>query len=327
MLAVRVRNAKAEGLKKFLKKNALLNSKYRVFSSNSFIYFPLSSQLDDRLKKKAKAFGAEIINCKFKRQDTPRNEGKLQGYDLYGSIAVIECEPGEASALSHKLMNANKNIKTVLRKGGAVSGKYRTRKFFYVTGTKNYIAEYRENNCIFRFDIRKVFFSTRLSFERKRICNLVKNGEKVIVLFAGVGPYAIEIAKTHKKSKLIAIELNSAACSYMHENIKLNKTDNVIVEHGDALDFAKKYAVFADRIILPLPKRALEFIPAALKMGKNRCTVHYYTFCKSDGVQEEINRISEAFARNNKKMKLISYRVVRSYSAYEVEIVLDVLAH
>ena len=62
-------------------------------------------------------------------------------------------------------MRFDDRIETVLLKAGPVEGRYRTRKLSYLTGAKKYMVEYRENGCLFRFDPRKTFFSSRLSFE------------------------------------------------------------------------------------------------------------------------------------------------------------------
>ncbi|MDE1855272.1 MAG: hypothetical protein KGH57_03075 [Candidatus Micrarchaeota archaeon] len=246
-----------------------------------------------------------------------------RGYDLYGNIAVIDAPPKSAKTVARRMLSENGNIETVLRKGGAVKGRYRTRRFVYVAGKKNYIATYRENGCVFKFDIRRTFFSTRLAFERKRISDLVKDGERVVVMFGGVGPYSIEIAKQYRNCEVISIELNPAACAYARENARLNKTPNVAVEHGSVEKFEEKYAGFADRIIMPLPNGAARFLTSALLMCGRRCTIHYYAFCKIGGVKQEISALRTFFAKRKKKFKLLGYRTARPYSARDVEVAVD----
>lgn len=329
MLGIRIQKGKAEGLRKYLKRNGNLNSKYRVFSSNSFIYFPLVEPPDIGLGRKLEELEAKTVDKDFKpirermRRTAGAPEGAAHGYDLYGNIAVIDAEPDAARKMAAGLMLSNKNIKTVLRKGSAVRGRYRTRKFLFVSGKKNYLATYRENGCILKFDIRKVFFSTRLAYERKRVGDLVRDGENVIVMFAGVGPYAIEIAKSHKKCSVVAIELNKTACKYMRENIALNKTENVVCEEGDVNEFAGKYRGFADRIIMPLPKGALNFLPAAIRMRRRKCIIHYYLFCDAEKIDDSINSIKSFFTKRGVGIKLLGYRIVRPYSSTIVEIALD----
>jgi tRNA (guanine37-N1)-methyltransferase len=329
MLGARVEKGKAEGLKKFLKKNGRLNSNYEVFRSNSFIYFPLNGELDGKTEKAARRLGAELVDKKFKLLKGRMQKSRIirnaaRGYDLYGNIAVIDATPGAAKKMARLLLKSNKNIRTVLRKGGSVSGKYRTRKFIFVSGERKYIAAYRENGCLFRFDVRKVFFSTRLAYERKRISDLVRDGEHVMVLFAGVGPYAIEIAKSHKRSKVVAIELNSSACKNMRENIMLNKVKNVVCEEGDVNKFGDKYKGFADRIVMPLPKDSSSFLPVALKMSKRGCVIHYYHFCRADKVKDITNSVKLFFRKKGANATVVNQRAVRPYSSREIEIVLDI---
>lgn len=250
-----------------------------------------------------------------------------RGYDLYGNIAVIDAPPRAAKYLARRLLRETKNVETVLRKGSAVKGRYRTRKFVYVAGKRNYIATYRENGCIFRFDIRKVFFSTRLAYERKRVGDLVKDGENVLVMFAGVGPYAIEIAKTHRRCKVVSIELGSAASRYAAENVRLNKLSNVIVEQGSVEKFTEKYAHFADRVIMPLPKDMFSFLPTTLRMCATRCVLHCYFFSKSDKTAESLDRLELFFKSHGKKYRLLHHRVVRPYSAKDVEVAADLLVY
>ena len=101
-----------------------------------------------------------------------------RGYDLLGNIAIIEEESrAKEREKAKELLGTHKQVRTVLAKAGAVTGVYRIRKVRYVAGERNYTADYRENNCLFRFDVRKTFFSNRLSFERTRILGLVKPKE------------------------------------------------------------------------------------------------------------------------------------------------------
>jgi len=257
------------------------------------------------------------------------NEGfaKLsRGYDLLGDIAIIDFKGSrdEEKKAAKVLMEFNSSIKTVLAKAGAITGKYRIRKVRYVAGKRNFIAEYRENGCVFRFDVRKTYFSNRLSFERSRILKLVKKGENVVIMFAGVGPFAVEIAKNIKETKVIAIELNRDAYKYMLENIKLNKLGNMKAVCGDVHKIAKKYKGSADRVIMPLPNSSLEFLDDAYTVAGKNAVVHLYLFSKiEDGFDHVTSAIKEHSKRKKYKIKVLDKRVVRPYSATEQEVVID----
>ena len=249
-------------------------------------------------------------------------EQARKGYDVLGNIAIIDAEPKAAKAAAGLILSTHKNITTVLRKVGAVSGKYRKRKYAYVLGKRNYVARYTENGSTFIFDVRTAFFSSRLAYERKRICSLVGEQERVFVMFAGVGPFAIEIAKSHRQSRVVALELNRAAFGYLAKNISLNKTSNVVPILGDALSPPKEYEGFASRIIMPHPSDSLRFFKAALRISGPQCSIHLYLFTEDGGASAERELASTA-ASMGFSLEVTSKRTVRTYSTKISEIVID----
>jgi tRNA (guanine37-N1)-methyltransferase len=193
-----------------------------------------------------------------------------------------------------------------------------------VCGKRKYAVQYRENGCVFSFDPRKAFFSSRLSFERSRILNASKDNEKTMVMFAGIGPFAIEIGKKNKNSEIVAIEINPYACSSMRKNIRINKIHNVKVDCGDVKKLAKKYPDFADRIIMPLPWSSLEFLDDALRVSKKKATVHLYVFGNKEELPDSAwGMIKEHAKKNDYKASMLFSRAVRTYSASEIEMVID----
>lgn len=270
-----------------------------------------------RLKKQNTSYRERLLE-EFGEKEY---ENLTKSFDLVGNIAVIDVEKGYARKVAKIIMETHKNVETVLRKGGAVKGKYRTREYLFVLGKRNYIARYKENGSTFLFDIRKVFFSARLAYERKRVSDLSKNGEKVIVMFAGIGPFAIEAAKGKKDSKILAIEMNRHAYGYLLENIKINKLKNVVPILSDAGLKERKYKGFADRIIMPLPKDAYEFLESAFFMAGKRCVIHYYAFVEDE--KKEVERVREFALRHKHRFRLLGSRVVRPYSSTISEIALD----
>lgn len=310
---------------------------YDVYRSHSFIYFPVIG-VDVKERKELARMGAGVEQgvrfdgrersayreMLLKEAGSKAYKSMTKSYDLLGNIAIVDGSASEARTLAKAVMAVNKNVRTVVRKDSAVRGIYRTRRFAYVAGEKTFIATCRENGVSLRFDIRKSFFSTRLAYERGRISSLVRKGETVMVMFSGVGPFALVIGKAHPDSRVIGIELNKAAHKFMLENIKLNKLRNVKAELGDVKKVARKYRNSADRIIMPLPKDSYNFLGAALLASKRHCTFHYYAFDSADDpYRMHIERIRAFFEKRGRKVRIVGKRIVRPYSSREVEIVLD----
>ena len=84
---------------------------------------------------------------------------------------------------------------------------------------------HRENHCFFKLDVAKMMWSKGNTTERKRIGTIVKDGEIVVDMFAGIGYFSIPIAVHSKPEKIYSIEINPVSYSYLKENIALNKSD------------------------------------------------------------------------------------------------------
>ncbi len=211
---------------------------------------------------------------------TEEEMGHLKAaFDVVGDIAIIEVDEElrkKEKVIAQTLLGLHKNLKVVCRKEGQHEGEFRTQKMKVLAGENRLETEHRENNCRFRVDVEKVYFSPRLSTERKRMAEEVKEGENVLVMFSGAGPYPIVIAKNSKAAEIVGIEKNPEGHKYALLNAKLNKTDNVTFYVGDVRDVAirKKF----DRVLMPLPKGGEDFLDVALKRVKPGGIVHFYDF-------------------------------------------------
>jgi tRNA (guanine37-N1)-methyltransferase len=335
---LKIEPKKANAARSMLMDAGLFDTSRHVQHSRSYVYFPIKVK-DAKAKKLSAKLHADIVSKKepdkgakddFRARlsdilTTEEQQLLSRGYDQLGDIAIIEFDGSKAKGrkIGKLLIETNSSIKTVLAKAGAVQGKYRIRKVEYLAGKRNFIATYRENNCTFRFDVRKVFFSNRLSYERSRILGLVKDGENVMVMFAGVGPFAIEIAKANPKTSVVAIEMNRFGYKYMRESITLNKLSNVKPVLGDVKKMSGKYKNFADRIIMPLPRSSMEFLDDVHKVAKKNAIVHFYVFSETGSIDKIKEKIIDHAKKLHHKIKFLDERVVRPYSTFESEFVID----
>ena len=103
-------------------------------------------------------------------------------------------------------MEVHPNVRAVFAKSGWVSGTERIMPLRYVAGENRTQTIHKEHGCSFKVDLSKVFFSPRLSSEHQRIAKLVDEGERVVDMFAGVGPFSILIAKGLSDVRVEAID-------------------------------------------------------------------------------------------------------------------------
>ncbi len=327
---------KGERIRKALIEDGILVSGYRITAKDDFLFFPISVdewreyqviELEgEPLPGKSRDL-REVISGKLTDGEI---EMLVTSYDVVGDIIIIEIPPGlekKEGIIADALLEVNPNSNVVVKKLGPMEGEYRLRRMEVIGGGDRTWTEHREHGCRMRLDISKVYFSVRLSTERKRIAELVRHGERVLALFAGVGPFPLVINRYQPDCRIIAIELNPDAVRYMKENVLLNRCDeNITPIQGDAREIVlSSFQDYADRLIMPLPKSAEDFLDVAIAGIRNNGIIHFYTFDSEGTVFPEARRkMQKAAERAGVDAHIVNRRVVRSYAPGVVQVVLDV---
>ena len=207
-----------------------------------------------------------------------------RSFDTVGDIAVLEIPPELKKlekSIAWRLKQSHPNINVVAKKVGITSGKYRIRKIEVLAGEKRTETMHKEAGLKMYADLNKVYFSPRLGGERLRISKLIKSNEDVLVLFAGVGPQALVIAKQHPSSLVWAIELNPEAFKLMKKNIRVNYLGYQIIPiKGDVKTEIPKLKKKFDRIIMVLPHKDEKYLYQALSVAKTNAKIHMYAIAK-----------------------------------------------
>ena len=251
-----------------------------------------------------------------------------RAFDFLGSIAVVNFKKdvkfAEKKKFSKKLMKSNKAIKTVLEKHGKVKGRLRVPALRHIAGEKTKEVLYRENGCVFRFNLEKVYFSPRLSNERKEIANKIKKNDSVLVMFAGVGPYSIVIAKNSKASKVVSNEINRIANKYARLNVELNKLKNKIeFWDGDIKKFAQKKKEKFSVIVMPRPQLKNTFLKEAFKFSKKGTRIYYYDFCEVKDRNKILDKVKNEAKKAKKQIKILKVKTAGEIAPYRVRLRID----
>ncbi|TFH23294.1 class I SAM-dependent methyltransferase family protein [Candidatus Bathyarchaeota archaeon] len=221
--------------------------------------------------------------------------GKVyNSFDVIGDIAIIKINTLQyAEAIAKQIMASQRKIKTVLTPATSITGDFRVRELKHLAGENKTITRHKESGCTFKVDVEKCYFSPRLSHEHSRIAKLVQSGETVVNMFAVVGCFSIIIAKTANQSKVYSIDVNPAAIQCMDENVRINQVGgSVFPMLGDAKDIINsKLQGVADRVLMPLPEIALEYLPYALSALKQTGGwIHYYDFQHAPGIENHTEK-------------------------------------
>ena len=252
-------------------------------------------------------------------------------YDTVGDIMILEFRDPELAKkkkqIGEFMLNNYKNINVVASRVGMHEGVYRTQKLEVLAGENRKETIHNESKARIMLDVENVYFSPRLSTERLRIAKQVKNGENVLVMFSGCSPYICVIAKNSKPKEIYGIEINPTGHEYALKNIKLNKISNAHLYQGDVRDIVpnlKKEKIKFDRIIMPLPKQAEDFLDSALSVSKKGTIIHLYQFLKKEEIPDlALYRIQTACKKVKKKYKIMNWRKCGQFSPSVFRVVVD----
>lgn len=257
------------------------------------------------------------------------NENELnflpRSFDLIGNIALIQIPKelkSKAKSIAQTLLREHKNIKTVYSKG-KISGRLRVPKLKWLAGQHLEETIHKESGCIFELNVKTCFFSPRLSTDRLEIAKQVKKNEKVLVMFSGVAPYAIIIAKHAKPKKVTCIELNKNAVKYAKENILINKIKNIEVLQGDVKKIKKLVKEKFDRIVMPRPQLKYDFLKEAFFVAKKGTIINFHDFVLEKDIDKVKERIEKAAKKAKKKVKILRIKKVREVAPFKYNIRVD----
>ena len=287
----------AEEKRQELIRSGLLDKTLKPRAKGDVILFPVTEYLD----------GAE--RCSFPAHPI---EEELPRHELIGGIAVMQ-ERDISGA--ERLLASRPSLHTILYPESQVEGDFRTRRFEVLAGLPTTKTRYTEYGLTLAIDLEAAYFSARLASERRRILSRMSPGERVLDMFAGVGPFALTLAGS--ASFVVASDINPAAVLLMKENIRRNKTERVLPVLSDANRLPVLLPWVFDRVIMNFPLYAYRFLPSALRLCRPGGTIHCYALVSREGeLLPEINRMP---------VEGVGERYVRSYSPGKWHAVYDIL--
>jgi len=334
-LAVKTRSA--EKARRALAEAGLLDNRYPVLKDEKFVIFPLldgsypENIPDDLAKYEFREMEMEPRKMRprsFKEiVDLPFELSELipSSYDIIGEIGIIRL-PDEL--LPHKMEIAramrefNRNLKTVCLDRG-VKGEFRLRDLEVLDGLMNLETTHVENNLRFKLDPSKVYFSPRLATERMRVARSIETEERVLDMFSGVGPFALNIAMHSPAESVVGIDLNPDCIHYFQNNITLNSLDEKVEAYlGDSGEVASTLVPF-DRIVMNLPHSSMDHLPFALLLLEQG-NIHLYRMVEEGGFMNEVARIMEIARNEGEDISILGSREVHNYSPSRSMMVFDI---
>ncbi len=343
---VRVSVRDGERVRKHLLNAGLLDIDYKIQADGDSLIIPLTRECSKREMQTLLGIEVGVETHEFDLIRTgPRTlaealEGVLspeeiallpRAYDLVGDIAILEI-PRELEAHKYEIGRAfhkiHPNFVTVLAKHGAITGTKRTRQYELLSGLPKTDTIHIEYGCRIAVDLAKAYFSPRLLEEHHRLAKSVKDGNVVLDMFTGVGPFALHIAKT-KKAHIVAVDINPDAIALLKKSMTLNRLVGTIEPVvSDAREYVRTQTPQSfDHVIMNHPSGSSEFMPEACLAVRSGGVIHYYDFVAGPSPEEVLQgKVTDLVTRTGRSIQRIgTIRRVRDSAPYEYQMVIDII--
>ena len=236
-------------------------------------------------------------------------------YKKIGDILIID---KNYSSDDFESLSEKHNVKTVM-KIDHIQGTKREPVYKVLYGDETETT-HKENGCLFKLDLAKVMWSKGNNNERLRIAKLVKDGETVIDMFAGIGYFSIPIGVHSKAKQVYAIEINPNSHHYLCENIKLNNLNNITPILGDCIVETPKLK--ADRILMGYVKTTHHYLKAAIDSLNEGGILHYHETVPEKLM--ETRPIERIIAQSGEReVELLKINKIKKYSPGVHHVVID----
>ncbi len=330
MFAVRVNSKRAGELIKKLEELGLRDKSRRIVARGDYVEIPV--RFGEELRKLESELGVEVVEQKNPVYARPRTlEDALRDklpenvlrklpktYKVLGDVILVKLRDDildYAETIGKALLEINPHCKSVWLDRGK-RGMLRKPDVELIAGEGGETI-HREGGCIYKFDVSRVMFSPGNQAERIRMGRIVREGEVVVDMFAGIGYFTVPMAK---KAKVYAVEINPDSYHYLLENLRLNEVRSVIPILGDSM-FVTPEGV-ASRVVMG-HVNCSEFLPVAIRALKGRGWIHYHESVPEAVLERPVRRVISAARRLGKNVRIEGLRKVKNYSPGVIHVVVD----
>ncbi len=327
MKVVKVPKVRAEEVRKFAEKIGAKDRRRLITFDGEYVYIPIYDGFEDRFSEFevvedenpvfAKKY--DIKKITEERFSKEVSEG-IVSFKVLGDLAIVKLV-GSAKEFGEKIgeliLETFPRIRAVWCDEGK-EGMERKPKVRLLAG-RGSVTIHKEHGCLFKVDVTKVMFSLGNQYEKLRVASLVKEGEVVLDMFAGIGYFTIPLANHSRAEKIYSFEINFEAYKLLLDNLKLNKIGNVVAINMDSMYVPER---FADRVIMG-HIFAEDFIEVAVRALERDGYIHYHESVPEKIIERPVKRIEAVCKRLNRDVKILGVRKVKNYSPGVVHVVVD----
>ncbi|QLH81541.1 class I SAM-dependent methyltransferase [Halosimplex pelagicum] len=245
---------------------------------------------------------------------------------VLGTVVLVDAGDAPRPAeLGEALLDLHGAADTVLARG-PITGAHREPDVTVLAGEGDTETVHREHGTTYAMDLAEVMFSPGNKAERARMGEQVSEGERVVDMFAGIGYFAVPMARAG--AAVTAVERNPASFEFLLENVRRNGVaDRVQPYRADCRDVLEQTDpatdVRADRIVMGYYE-AHEYLDSALGALEPGGVVHMHEATPEALVPDRpVERLRDAAADRDRSVEILETRRVKGYSEGVAHVVVD----
>lgn len=249
------------------------------------------------------------------------------GYQRLGHVLLLRLPTslGEQAPQIGELYREELGVDTVLNFEGGIQGELRRPRLRLLVGQRTETV-HREEGVLWHLDAAQIMFAAGNRSERRRAGELVRPGERVADLFAGIGYFTVPAAKFGGPRVVHAVEKDPGSYGYLLRNLRANAVEDRVVPHlGDNREVELPVGSF-DRVFLGLLPTSLAFLPRALELLDPRGGwLHVHVVVPSARWEETAAaEVAGAVAGSGGEILDVRPRRVKPYGPARTHVVVDV---
>ncbi|KAJ1453712.1 Met-10+ like-protein-domain-containing protein [Pelagophyceae sp. CCMP2097] len=161
------------------------------------------------------------------RKLIPANVEIPTAFEQAGHVVHLNLRPDALPwkrVIAEVILDKVQRCRTVVNKIDEISSVFRTYPLEVLAGDDDTKVELREADCNFEFDVRDVYWNSRLQEEHKRLIEAIARDASHVVADAtcGVGPFAVPLA-ANLGVLTYANDLNPESMRWLKHNARLNR--------------------------------------------------------------------------------------------------------
>jgi tRNA (guanine37-N1)-methyltransferase len=323
--ACRVSEKDAERVRRLLQSKGVLSRELEPRREGGKVIFPLLRAIQDETLELTDGDFEERPHRILSYMELAKVPAELKdelprAFDIVGDIVLVRLPKNLVTykrEIGEALLSFVSGARVVAVDSG-VKGESRLRALEIVAGEGPLATIHKENGLSFKVDLERAYFSPRLSGEHEHVSAASHDGERLLDLFCGIGPFSLTVLDRFPKSTAVGVDSNIGAIELMRENAeRFGVANRLECRMEDAEVFLGGKDEF-DRVVMNLPREGYKYLSLVGRHVKSPGWLHFYGLVPKEEIDSKGLEVLHALSAEGRagKWSVREARVVHPYSPF-----------